>query len=51
MQDITLGPFEDSGFVFDIGALSRYLERLTDRRAARGKVYPLPQILTWVLLA
>lgn len=51
MQDITLGPFDDSGFVFDIGALSTYLERLTDTRGAQGKIYPLPQLLAWVLLA
>jgi len=51
MQDITLGPFDDSGFVFDIGSLSRYLERLTDTRGAQGKVYSLSQILIWVLLA
>jgi predicted transposase YbfD/YdcC len=51
MQDITLGPFADSGFVFDLGALSRYLEQLTDTRAARGKIYPLSRIVTWMLLA
>ncbi len=34
MQDITLGPFKDSGFVFDIGALSSFLEELTDTRGA-----------------
>ena len=51
MQDITLGPFTDSGFVFDLGALNSYLERLTDTRAARGKIYPLARILTWMLLA
>ena len=26
MQDITLGPFNDSGFMFDIGEQSRDLE-------------------------
>jgi len=51
MQDITLGPFDDSGFVFDIGALSNFLERLTDTRGAQGKIYPLSRILAWVLLA
>lgn len=51
MQDITLGPFAGSGFVFDLGALSRYLDRLTDTRGTRGKVYPLSRILVWVLLA
>lgn len=51
MQDITFGPFDDSGFVFDIGALSNFLEGLTDTRGAQGKIYSLSQILTWVLLA
>lgn len=51
MQDIILGPFKDSGFIFDIGALSRCLEDLTDTRGAQGKVYPLAIILSWVLLA
>jgi len=51
MQDITLGPFDDRGFIFDIGALSHHLEGLTDRRGAQGKIYPLARILTWMLLA
>jgi predicted transposase YbfD/YdcC len=51
MQDITLGPFDDSGFMFDLGALSRHLEGLTDTRGAQGKIYPLARILTWMLLA
>lgn len=51
MQDITLGPFDESGFIFDIGALSRHLEGLTDTRGAHGKIYPLERILSWMLLA
>lgn len=51
MQDITLGLFDDSGLVFDIGALSNFLECLTDTRGAQGKIYSLSQILTWMLLA
>jgi predicted transposase YbfD/YdcC len=51
MQDITLGPFDDNGFIFDLGALDRYLEGLTDTRGAQGKIYPLARILVWVLLA
>ena len=51
MQDITLGPFDDSGFMFDLGALGRHLEELTDTRGAQGKIYPLARILTWMLLA
>lgn len=51
MQDITLGPFNDSGFVFDLGALIRHLEQLTDPRGAQGKIYPLAHILAWVVLA
>lgn len=37
MQDITLGPFDDSGFMFDLGALGRHLEELTDTRGRRGR--------------
>jgi len=51
MQDITLGPFEDSGFVFDIGSLKSFLEKLTDTRGAQGKIYSLSRLLTWMLLA
>lgn len=51
MQDITLGPFDDNGLLFDLGALGGYLEELTDTRGAQGKIYPLARILTWVLLA
>lgn len=49
MQDITLGPFDDNGFIFDIGALGR--QDLPDMRGAQGRVYPLARILTCVLLA
>ena len=51
MQDITLGPFDDSGFMFYLGALGRHLEELTDTRGAQGKIYTLARILTWMLLA
>lgn len=51
MQNITLGPFNDNGFVFDIEALRRCLEELTDTRGARGKIYSLSCLLSWMLLA
>lgn len=51
MKDITLGPFDDRGFVIDLGALIGYLEQLADSRGAQGKIYPLSHILVWMLLA
>jgi len=51
MQDITLGPFDERGFVIDLRALVGYLEQLTDPRGAQGKIYPLSCILIWMLLA
>ena len=45
MQDITLGPFDERGFVIDLRALVGYLEQLTDPRGAQGKIYPLSCIL------
>lgn len=38
-------------FFFDVGSLYDYLERLTDRRDPRGLRYPLPIVLTLVILA
>lgn len=51
MQDITLGPFDGSGIMFDNGALGHHWEGLTDTRGTQGKIYPLARILTWMLLA
>ena len=39
MQDITLGPFDDNGFVFDTEALGRHLEGLTNTRGAQGRMF------------
>jgi len=51
MQDITLAGNRVDGVVFDLGALRARLDRLSDTRKARGKIYPLSLLLTWVILA
>ena len=40
-----------SGFVFDLGSLYDRFAQLTDQRHARGKRYPLAQLLTLLVLA
>ena len=42
---------EIAGLVFDLGALTERLNRLTDRRDNRGKVYSLGSLLSMILLA
>jgi len=44
-------PLPTDAFFFDVGSLYEYLEQLTDRRAARGRRYPLPVALVLILLA
>jgi predicted transposase YbfD/YdcC len=51
MQHITVPDNRVEGIVFDISALQVRLEQLRDTRDARGKIYPLSLILTWVVLA
>ena len=51
MQRITLAVDGVDGVVFDLGALRARLEQLSDTRKARGKIYPLSLVLTWVILA
>ena len=51
MQHITLAGNGIEGIVFDISALQARLGQLSDRRKARGKIYPLSLVLTWVILA
>ena len=41
----------DDPFFFDVGSLYESLERLTDRRSARGLRYPLPVALVLIILA
>lgn len=51
MKDIILEARETDGIVFDLGALTRQRNRLTDRRDNRGKVYPLGSLLSMIVLA
>ena len=51
MKDIILEAQDIEGVVFDLGALSKRLNQLTDRRDNRGKVYSLGSQLSMILLA
>jgi len=51
MKDIILEAREIEGVVFDLGELTRRLNRLTDRRDNRGKVYSLGSLLSMIVLA
>ena len=51
MKDIILEARELEGVVFDLGALTRRLNQLTDRRDNRGKVYALGSLLSMIVLA
>lgn len=42
---------EPETLLLDITDLQQYLQRVTDQRCARGKVYDLALLLTWILLA
>jgi predicted transposase YbfD/YdcC len=47
----TLREFMLGEYVFDLNCLYSYLERLTDKRKARGVRYPLSDALTLIILA
>lgn len=51
MDHIRLESSLEAGLVFDIGALMKKLDQLTDQRKAQGKRYSLPFLLTAILLA
>ena len=51
MKDIILEAREIEGVVFELGELTKRLNRLTDRRDNRGKVYPLGSLLSMIVLA
>ena len=51
MDHIRLENIEEEGLLFDVVELMERMEQLTDRRKARGKRYPLPFLLTVILLA
>jgi predicted transposase YbfD/YdcC len=44
-------PLSEDGCVFDVGSLYDRFCRLTDKRKAQGKRYPLPLVLVLVILA
>jgi len=51
MDHIILENSQEEGVVFDVSALKKRLEQVTDRRKARGKSYPLAFLLTAIVLA
>jgi predicted transposase YbfD/YdcC len=51
MKYIRIEEFESEGIVFDVGVLSRFLQRIPDQRAARGKRYTLATVLLLMILA
>lgn len=51
MKHITIDAKESEGIIFDLNKLQEKLSQITDRRKARGKIYPLSFILTIVVLA
>lgn len=54
MDYTNLAPHQDvdeNGLVFDLGSLYEYLQRISDTRKAKGKVYPLVSLLALMILA
>ena len=54
MDYINLHPNQDcneNGLVFDLGSLYEYFTQVEDPRDPRGKQYPLPTLLTLIVLA
>jgi len=54
MNYINLHPdqeINENGMVFDLGSLYEYFTKVEDPRAERGKQYPLPILLTLLVLA
>jgi predicted transposase YbfD/YdcC len=51
MQPIILADMATEGIVFDVGALSQYLQEVTDVRKARGQRYSLEFLLVLIILA
>lgn len=50
-MNITLEAYTDQVIAFNFAHLQQYLSQLPDTRSNRGKVYPLPLILTYILMA
>lgn len=51
MQPIILEDMATEGIVFDVGALTQYLQHVTDVRKARGQRYSLQLLLVLIILA
>lgn len=51
MKHITLCSEQKGRVVFDLDRLYAQFEELTDRRDPRGRIYPLPYLLTTIFLA
>ena len=51
MDHITLEGTQEEGAVLDVGALMEHFQRATDRRSRRGRRYPLPLLMTLIVLA
>lgn len=51
MEYIRIEEFGAEGIVFDVGEMCRYLQRIPDQRAARGKRYSLATVLLIMILA
>jgi hypothetical protein len=49
--NITLEAYGNQVIAFNFAHLQKYLSQLPDTRSNRGKVYPLPLLLTYLLLA
>ena len=50
-MNITLEAYTNQAIAFNFAHLQQYLSQLPDTRSNRGKIYPLPLILTYILLA
>jgi len=49
--NIILEAYENQVIAFNFAHLQQYLSQLPDTRSNRGKIYPLPLILTYILMA
>lgn len=50
-MNITLEAYTNQVIAFNFAHLQQYLSQLPDTRSNRGKIYPLPLILTYILIA
>lgn len=50
-MNIILDSSEHTAIVFNLNDLQNYLAKIHDTRSNQGKIYPLPLVLTYILLA